>query len=367
MYYGVVNWYGSYGRGFPTALGFGLWAERPASGGGFPAPGYGYVPGAQPAGAGGDWNALGFALSQGQAEGFFGGGPGQLSPDQAAVAAKLLYDAVIWGTPVPALDPGVLAAYHAFANWFDQALGMAGAPPELFVGLTSASTSFTGSATDDVHLQFPGTGSPMVGQGVVLSVTGGTFDSPTGPTTLGAATDANGNVLVPIYATNASPITVTVTSTTSVGQPGLGFYHPTSGNLGAQILAAFAAPTTLQASQALTSNAQPVSLSGPISIQKSGDDTAYYGLAGAVFQVLQGATVVATLTTDASGASPPSQQIPVGTYSLHEVTPPPRGRPNVERQLPVPPRSGIPDPLQRAEWVRISTRPCQFGFHGTKS
>ncbi len=322
-YNGDVTWYGTYGPGFPTAQGFGLCAERPASGGGFPAPDYGYTPGAQPAGAGGDWNALGFAFSQGQAEGWWGGVAGQFTADQAAAAAKLLYDTVVWGSPVPSMDPGVLAAYDAFDNWFNQAVGMASAPPELFVGLTSSTTAFTGTATDDIHLQFPGTGRPMVGQGVLLTIANATFDSPTGPTTIGAGTDANGNVLVPIYATNSSPITVTVTSTTSVGQPGLGFYHPTTGDLSAQILAAFAAPTTLQASQSLTSNGQPQDEFGTISVQKSGDDTAYYGLAGAVFEVIQNGAVVATLTTDASGQSPPTQQLPTGTYTVHEVTAPP--------------------------------------------
>ncbi len=334
-YDGDVTWYGTYGPGFPTAQGFGLCADSPASGGAFPAPSYDYAPGGAPTGAHGDWNALGFAFSQGQAEGWWNGVTGQFTADQAAAAAKLLYDTVVWGTPVPAMDPGVLAAYDAFDNWFNQAVGMAGAPPQLFVGLTSAASSFTGSATDDIHLQFPGTGHPVVGEPLLVTITNGTFDSPTGPTTVGVATDANGNVLVPVYATNASPVTVTVTATAGVGQPGLGFLHPTAGDAAAQVLAAFAAPTVLQASQSLTSTGQPQAQFGTLSVQKAGDDTAYYGLAGAVFQVLQGATVVATLVTDASGGTLSSPQLPTGTYTVHEATPPPGYRPAPDQTVAV--------------------------------
>ena len=190
-YNGDVTWYGTYGPGFPTDQGFGLCADPPASGGGFPAPGYDYAPGAAPSGAGGDWNALGFAFSEGQANGWWSGVAGQFTADQVAAAAKILYDTVVWGSPVPSMDPGVLAAYDAFDNWFNEAVGMSNAAPQLFVGLTSAGTSFTGSATDDIHLQFPGTGRPMVGQGVLLSIINGTFNSPDGPTSIGASTDAN--------------------------------------------------------------------------------------------------------------------------------------------------------------------------------
>jgi hypothetical protein len=193
-YDGDYTWYGTYGPGFPTDQGFGLCADPPASGGGFPAPAYDYSAGPAPSGAGGDWNALGFAFSEGQANGWWNGVAGQFTADQAAGAAKILYDTVVWGTPVPAMDPGVLAAYDAFDNWFNEAVGMSSAPPQLFVGLTSASTSFSGSATDDIHLQFPGTGSPLVGQGVLLSITNGTFNSPGGPTSIGRHLDGEASV-----------------------------------------------------------------------------------------------------------------------------------------------------------------------------
>ncbi|HVX23341.1 MAG TPA: SpaA isopeptide-forming pilin-related protein [Acidimicrobiales bacterium] len=62
---------------------------------------------------------------------------------------------------------------------------------------------------------------------------------------------------------------------------------------------------------------------GTISVQKSGDDTAYYSIAGAQFQIKDGfGNVLDTLTTDASGNTPPSTQLEAtvgGTqYGMHE-------------------------------------------------
>jgi hypothetical protein len=322
-YNGDTTWYGTYGPGFPTAQGFGLCGDPPASGGDFPAPSYDYVAGGAPVGAGGDTNALGFAFSQGWAAGWWNGHTGQFTAAQAAAAAKLLYDTVVWGTPTPSMDPGVLAAYDDFDNWYLQARGMTDQPPQISAGLTSDSGSFTGSATDLVHLQFPGTDSPMIGQGVLLSITNGTFNSPTGPTTAGLSTDDNGNVLIPIFATNAAPVSIVIESISQVGLPGLDFFHPTTGELDAQFLAGFSPPTLLAATERLVSLGKPPPASGTVSVQKAGDDTAYYGLAGAVFDVEQGGTTVAALTTDAAGVTPDSGPLAVGTYTVHEQVPPP--------------------------------------------
>lgn len=311
--------------GFPTAQGFALCANPPASGGNYPAPSYGYTPGGAPAGAGGDFNALGFAFSEGQAAGYWNGQPGQFTADQAAVAAKLLYDTVVWGTPVPSMDPGVNAAFNAFAGWFNEALGMAASPPQLSVGLVGGGNTFTTSAVDDIHLQFPGTGAPVTGQPLLLTITNGTFNTPGGPTTIGATTDAGGNVLATIYVNGSGSgyVSVTVDTSVGVGQPGLGFYHQTTGPPGAQVVAGFPAPTALSAHQDLFGQPQPPAPQGTISVQKSGNDTAYYGIAGAVFEVEQGGSVLATLTTDASGATATTPPLPVGTYTVHEATPPP--------------------------------------------
>ena len=113
-----------------------------------------------PQGAAGDTNALGFAFSQGQASGWWGGDPGVFTADQAGAAAKLLYDAVVWGTPLPAMDPGVLAAFDDFNNWFVQAKGTANAALEVTAALTSGAATFTTNATDQIHGNSPGASSP---------------------------------------------------------------------------------------------------------------------------------------------------------------------------------------------------------------
>src|SRR5580658_536513 len=128
-YSGDNTWYGSYGPGFPTDEGWGFCADPPASGGDYPAPVYDYAASSAPAGANiGQAGALGFAFSEAQANGWWDGASGQFTDDQAAVAGKLLYDAVVWGSPVPAMDPGVLAAYQALDGWFVQAVGSTGNP-----------------------------------------------------------------------------------------------------------------------------------------------------------------------------------------------------------------------------------------------
>jgi hypothetical protein len=320
-YAGANTWFGSYGLGFPTPLGWGFCADPPAGGGDYPTTAYGYLPGGAPAGAGGDWNALGFAFSQAQAAGWWGGVPGQFDADQAAAAGKILFDTVVWGSPIPSMDPGVSAAYNDLGGVFAQALGTTGVP-QLDVGLIGSGTTFSGSATDDIHVQFPGTGHPFQGLGVLLSITNGSFNAVGGPTFIGASTDANGNILVPIFANGAGTITVTVQSDTEVGQPGMGFWHPTTGDLRAQIMGAFAAPTNLVASQQLVSISQAPT-HGTVSVQKSGDDTAYFPLGGAVFDIEQGGQVLAALTTDAGGATPLSPALPTGTYVIHEATAPP--------------------------------------------
>ncbi len=300
-YNGDTTWYGTYGNAgspFPSTDGFGLCADRPASGGDFPAPDYHYVSGAAPAGSGGDKNALGFALSQAAASGWWGGSSGHFTSDQAGAAAKLFYDNIVWGIAIPALDPGTGAALAELEGWFNEAVGSSAAAPTLSVGLVGGGTSFTGSGTVEVKVTFSGSNSGVNAQALILNVVGGTFNSAGGPTTIGVSTNSSGVVDVPVFAGSGSSGGVTVNVATSIGTPGMDFYHPTQGVLNAQILAGFVAPTTLTGTAALQSKVVQIQQSGTVSIQKSGNDTAYYGLAGAVFQVLSGSTVVATLTTD---------------------------------------------------------------------
>ncbi|MHB1583962.1 MAG: SpaA isopeptide-forming pilin-related protein [Acidimicrobiales bacterium] len=316
---GDNTWYGTYGPNFPTAQGWAFCADPPASGADYPAPRYNYVPGGAPPGAGGDWNALGFAFSQAQAAGYWNGAAGQFTRDQVAAAGKFLYDAVVWGTPVPSMDGGTLAAYDVLATWFNEARGTTG-PPQISVGLVGGGTTIDSAASYAIHVAFPGTGRGLAGLGILVGVTNANLDAPNGPTFAGASTDANGNLVVPIFVTSPGPVTITVTSDTEVGQVGIGFYHETVGPLDTQQIAGFPAPINLQASEQLYSNGLP---QGTISVQKAGNDQAYWGVGGAVFHVADASgAVVAVLATGADGSAGPTGPLPVGTYTVSEVTPP---------------------------------------------
>lgn len=319
---GDNTWYGSYGPGFPTAQGWAFCADPPASGGDYPAPDYDYVPGGAPQGAGGDWNALGFAFSQAQAAGYWGGEAGQFTSDQIAAAGKFLYDTVVWGSPVPSMDDGTLAAYDDLDGWFNQAQGTTGTP-QMNVGVVGGGDTIDGSAFYAIHVSFPGTGNGFSGLGILVGVTNATLDSPGGPTFIGASTNGNGNLIVPIFVSDTGPVTVTVSTDTEVGQVGIGFYHATSGPANTQYLAGFPAPINLQSTEELSSNGQPELPEGTVSIEKQGNDTAYYGLAGATFNVVDASgAVVATLTTEDTGSSAASNLLPFGTYTVQETTAP---------------------------------------------
>jgi hypothetical protein len=62
---------------------------------------------------------------------------------------------------------------------------------------------------------------------------------------------------------------------------------------------------------------------GTLSIQKQTDDPAYYGPAGAVFDIEDGSGIVQTLTTDGTGATPFSEPLAAGLYTVHESLAPP--------------------------------------------
>jgi hypothetical protein len=318
-YSGDNTWYGSYGPGFPTDESWGFCADPPASGGDYPAPVYAYEPSSAPDGANtGQAGALGFAFSEAQALGWWGGLPGQFTSDQAAVAGKLLYDAVVWGSAVPAMDPGVLAAYQALDGWYVQAVGSTG-DPDFTARLVGGGTSFAGQATYQVKAEFPGTSNAVSGLPVELSITGATFDSSSGPTTLTASTNASGKIDVPIFAAGPGVVSVTTTAPGGLGQDGLDFFAPTAFEPTAQSLAAFSAPSNFNLQEPLTS----LPTTGTVSILKEGDDPAYYPLGGATFDVMNGATVATTLTTAADGTTSQSAPLEAGVYTVHEASAPP--------------------------------------------
>ncbi|MGH9047066.1 MAG: hypothetical protein ACRDVW_07105, partial [Acidimicrobiales bacterium] len=310
-YSGDNTWYGSYGPGFPTGEGWGFCADPPASGGDYPAPVYDYQSSPAPQGSStSEAGALGFAFSEAQALGIWAGSPGEFTSDQAAVAGKLLYDSVAWASPVPAMDPGVLAAYQALDGWYLQANGSTGAP-KVTAKLSGGGTAFAGSATLDVKVEFPGSDDAVAGLPLQLTITGATFNAASGPTTVSVASDKTGKTDLPIFAGAPGAVSVSVSAPGGLGQPGLDFFAPTAFEPDAQELAAFSAPGNLDVQAQLTA----LPTTGTISIVKAGDDPAYYSLAEGVFEVLRGSTVETTLTTGSEGTTPVSAPITAGTYT----------------------------------------------------
>ena len=320
-YGGNNTFYGSYGLGFPTPLGWALCAFRAGGGGSYPAPGYGYVLTGPPPGV--DTAALdplGYAFSRADVEGFWNGSPGRFTADQAAVAAKLLYDAVAWHMSVPSMDPGVSAAYVTLFGWELTAIGATSAP-NITVALAGGGSTFTSTATIDVSVWFPGSNRGVSDAGVILGLTNATFTA-TGSTTGALITDATGAGSIGIKASGTGPVTVTVEAAARVGQPGLLFYRPTQHVLDAQTIVAGAAPTTAYRSATFTSLAPPPA-TGTISVVKAGDDTAYWPISGAVFNVISGTTVMDSLVVRDDGTSAASGPLPPGPYVVREISAPP--------------------------------------------
>jgi LPXTG-motif cell wall-anchored protein len=320
-YGGANTYYGTYGPGFPTAVGWGLCAWAPATGGWYPSPSYGYVLTDPPAGASTKYlDALGFAMSEGTLDGFWGQTLAW-SPDDAAVAAKLYYDALAWSDPIPTVSPGIS---NAFANLYATAVSAVGATgtPVLTASLPGGATSFTGSTTIHVRLAFPGSGRALAGIPLSFTLSNATFDA-THASSATATTDANGAVSLGITASSPTATTVTFTSSGQVGQLGTSFYRPSQPYaLDAQDLAAPLPGTSITGTDTWTSNAPPPAL-GTISITKSGDDEPYLPIAGATFDIMSGTAIADTLTVDTSGSTPESAELPVGSYTVHEATAPP--------------------------------------------
>jgi len=322
-YSGANTFYGSYGPGFPTSPGWAWCANSPAGGGDYPVPAYGYVPVGVPGGANvANGNALGFAFSETESLDGWNGEAGRFTADQEAVAGKIIYDAVVWGTPVPAMDPGVGAAFNAINFWYVQSIGLSG-QPAVTMGLAGGATTVPQAGTSVVlHVQYPGTGAPTQGLPLLLSITGGTFYTPGGPTATGVSTDAGGNAAATIFPDPGST-SVTVSAVSNAGQPGIYFQGPSALDLAAQRIVSFLPPGLIGTS-ASYSVLPPALANGTVSVQKSVDDGAYYGAAGAQFQVFDASNnLLATLTTDAAGATGPSGNITAGTtVRVHESSAP---------------------------------------------
>ena len=333
-YNGNNTFYGSYGPGFPTPQGWGFCADRPASGSPYPSPSYAYQLTGPPPGADtSHLNELGYAFSNATVQGFWDGAPGLFTADQAAVAAKLLYDDVAWHSGAGTMDPGVQGAYTRLLGWLLSASGATG-PPGVAISLVGGGTTFTTSATIRTTVSFPGSGSGVAGVGVLVGLTNATFDGTGGATSAIGTTDGAGRLDEAITASGGGPITVSVTSLARVGQPSLEFYRPSAILPSAQTIVVGSAPI-YQAASATFSSSGPPPVTGTVSVLKSGDDTAYYPIADAQFEILSGTSVLATLVTDATGAAGPSGPLAPGTYTVHESVAPPGYQPAPDQPVTV--------------------------------
>ncbi len=322
-----AGWYGSYGPGFATTDGWVL-AATDAGAAAAPDPSQAYSQGSPPTGmATGADASLGFAFSEAQATDAWTGGASYSAADEAT-AAELLYDEVAWGTAAPVTSGGVLAAYDALDGWYVQSLGATGSP-HIDMNTTSVGPIPTAGAIYQIRLTFPGTGTAASGYAVTLAVSGGYVTG--GGTSAVVATDADGYASEEIYADSSSS-SVSVSATATVGSPALDFYDSTAG--GAPVVS-FAQPVVASNSD-VVAESSGTGGTGTISVDEGGDDTAYVGLAGGVYQVLDSqGTVVATLTTASDGAAGPTQGLPLGTYTVHEETAPAGYTPSADQSVTV--------------------------------
>ncbi len=336
-YGGANTYFGSYGLGFPTPLGWGMCAWPAGSGGAYPSPFYNYALTDPPTGADTrDLMAFGFAMSEAVVTGFWAGN-GSFNADQAAVAAKLYYDALAWHTPLPSMDAGVTAAVSILYNLTVNAID-ATAPPVLGVSLPGGATSFTTSTTVTVTINFPGSNQPLAGVTVLLGLQNATFDA-NGATAISGVTDSSGVASFPLTA-SGPVVSVTLTTVTRVGQYGILFLRPTTGQLNAQEIVAAADPIGMSRVDVFTANAPgppppPPPAPGSVSVHKEGNDPGYFSVVGAQFEVLSGSTVLDTLSIDASGNAGPSAPLAPGSYVLHESVPPPGYQPVADHPFAV--------------------------------
>ena len=163
---------------------------------------------------------------------------------------------------------------------------------------------------------------PTVNQSISFSASNATFDT-THSSSVTATTNSAGEVALPITATVAQATTVTVTARTQLGEVGMAFDRASQSYASnAQDIVAPLGSSLLTRSGAWTSLAPPPA-TGKLTLLKTGNDQPYLGVAGAQFEILSGASVVDSLTTDENGLAGPTPALTVGTYTLHEITAPP--------------------------------------------
>ena len=315
------TYYGSYGPGFPSPMGWGFCAFEAAHGGWYPAPGYDYYLGTAPDGIDtSDLKAMGWAISEAQRLGWWTSGNGStFDADDIAVAGKLLYDNVAWGATLPSPSGQLGKALTALRQLFTTGQSIT-STPNLNVTLNGGGSTLYTSGTLTVRVAVPGTDTGVAKQAVKITLTGAVSDT-SGTTVQWVTTDASGNATVDFSVPSQLPGSVGVSATMSLAVPGMLFYDPTMFADDAQILASARNPVSSNDSLSLTALGPPT---GTLQILKTVDDAAYYPATGAVFQIIDESNeVIDTLTVDATGYSNKSIDLRFGDYTLHELTPPP--------------------------------------------
>ena len=314
------TYYGSYGPGFPSPMGWGFCAFEAAHGGWYPAPGYNYYLGTPPSDIDQtDLKAMGWAMSEAERLGWWDSGNGaNFDADDIAVAGKLLYDNVAWGAPLPSPSGQLGKALNALKQLFNAGQNIT-ATPSLNATLSGGGTTIYTSGSLSVRVAVSGSNAGVANQSVKITLSGAVADV-SGTSVQWVTTDANGNATVAFSVPSQLPGSVSVSASMKLAVPGMVFYDPTMFASDAQILASAKNPVTATDSLAITALGPPT---GTLQVHKSVDDAAYYPATGAVFQVLDGSsTVLDTLTVDASGYSNKSVDLQFGDYTLHELTPP---------------------------------------------
>lgn len=321
LYNQATTWYGTYGPGFPSQLGWVVCAWPAASGGWYPAPGYDYQLTDRPSGSTSAYlNEYGYALSEAANEGLFANVLGWSANDMGQ-AAKLLYDAVAWQVPLVADPGGVTNALAALYGLYRDVLN-GGGPPVLSLSLPGGASSFAVTTTATVQLRYPTSGLAMATTRVLLGLTNATFDA-NHSNQLWVTTDTTGSASVGITASTSAAVTVSMSASASIGRSGLEFYRAAASYAqNAQDVAAPLAAATSVVTAAWTSEAPPPPR-GRLALMKEGNLTNYLSVAGAIFDIRSGANVVATLVTNAQGRAGPTEPLLVGSYTLHEVQAPP--------------------------------------------
>lgn len=319
-YGGKNTWYGTYGLGFPGTLGWVLCANNPANAGAYPSPTYAYTATTAPTGLRTSGNvALGFALSEAAARGWVtSGSSGQFSANELGAAMRILSTEQWWAAPAVSMEPGLTRAYNALRALLSAATDST-ATPTVAVAVTGGDATFTTSTQLTGRITFPGSGRPLSGTKLTWTVTGATFTALGGPTTISTTTDSTGRGVVTVVNPGGAVHPITISAVATVGQRNVTFLRPTIYVPSAQIVGAATGSTRIARSLSVNSGVP----TGTISLEKQGDAGPYLDLAGAEFDVLDGAgQIVDTLTTSSLGTAGPTEDLPIGTYTVHETTPP---------------------------------------------